>query len=185
MESIDKKNSDFEISLKKLDARIENLKAQYNLFFSGELSIPPEKERENMEKEIRNILSKDLKSSKLSFLTQNVSSKFTLYNNMWLKRLNQIELGLVQRKRKTPSYDNNIKKTPTREKSLNISLNDEKTFDNFFDNYDSILKQNKLKTKKSKDDMINSLKYKLISENLIDANVKLSFSKGKIKIKIK
>ena len=185
MDTLDKKTNELEVLVKNVDSRIESLKVQYNLFFSGELNIPPEKERENLEKAIRNILSKDLKSSKISFLMQNISSKFTLYNNMWLKKLNQIEVGIIKRKKITPLYENNIQKPITKERNLKVSLNDEESFEKFFNNYDSIIKQNKLKSKKSKDDMINSLKYKLISENLIDANIKLSFLKGKIKIKIK
>ena len=86
---------ELEQSILKLDQRIENLKIDFNLFFSGEVSIPPEKERGSIENQIRKLSNEEQKSAKINLLIQNISSKFALYNNMWLKRLHEIEVGIV------------------------------------------------------------------------------------------
>jgi len=184
MESIRERQRKFEALIHKTEGRIEALKTEYNLFFSGEVKIPPEKERVNIEKVIRDIQSKDLRSGKLDFLLQNLSSRFYLYNNMWLKKLNQLELGTLKRPSKTPKYD---KKIPSKDVSKNstVSLNNEGSFESLYSDYDKMIKKSDKSKGKSKDDLINSIKLKMISANIIDANINLSFIDGKVRIKIK
>ncbi len=176
-----------ENSIQELDRRIENLKAQFNLFFAGELRIPPEKERDEIEKKIRRILSYSEKSSRIKLLTQNLSSKFSLYNNMWLKKLNEIELGIVfikKQKIMKTGYSNIGGKplySQIKENSVQVSLNDEDSFERFFDLFNKISLE-KLKNKEEKEKIINSLKSQMIFENRIDTKVKLQLKQGKIKI---
>ena len=54
----------------------------------------------------------------------------------------------------------------------------------FFDNYSGMLSTNAQKSL-NKDKIINSVKSKLITENMVDAQVNLSLKDGKVKIKIK
>lgn len=184
MESIRERQRKFEAVIHKTEGRIEALKTEYNLFFSGEVKIPPEKERVNIEKVIRDIQSKDLRSGKLDFLLQNLSSRFYLYNNMWLKKLNQLELGTINRPSKKPKFEN---KKPPKDASKNstVSLNNEGSFDSFYSDYDKLIKKSDKSKGKSKEDLINSIKVKMISENIIDAKINLSVINGKVKIKIK
>lgn len=184
MESIKERQSRFEALIHKTEGRIEALKTEYHLFFSGEVKTPPEKERVNIEKVIRNVQSKDLRSGKLDFLLQNLSSRFYLYNNMWLKKLNQLELGTIKRPSKTPKYEN---KAPAKDanKNTTVSLNNEGSFESFYSNYDKMIKKNDKNKGKSKEDLINSIKLKMISENIIDAKINLSVINGIVKIKIK
>lgn len=178
-----------ELLVQEINRRIEDLKVQFNLFFTGELRIPPEKERGDLEKRIRNLIYADQKSPRLNLLIQNVSSRWSLYNNMWLKKLNEIETGMhvIQRK-KTAYMDMEEPKAPpkakAKAKTVNVSLNSEESFDKFFDNYVKML-TDKEKTVPDKEQVINSLKSKLITSNVIDAKVNLSLEKGKVKIKIK
>lgn len=178
-----------ELLVQEINRRIEDLKVQFNLFFTGELRIPPEKERGDLEKRIRNLIYADQKSPRLNLLIQNVSSRWSLYNNMWLKKLNEIETGMhvIQRK-KTAYMDMEEPKAPpkakAKAKTVNVSLNSEESFDKFFDNYVKML-TDKEKTVPDKEQVINSLKSKLITSNVIDAKVNLSIEKGKVKIKIK
>ncbi|MCK5221872.1 MAG: hypothetical protein KAR14_09860 [Candidatus Aminicenantes bacterium] len=183
MESIRERQRKFEALIHKTEGRIEALKTEYNLFFAGEVKVPPEKERINIEKVIRDIQSKDLRSGKLDFLLQNLSSRFYLYNNMWLKKLNQLELGTLKRPSKTPKYE---KKAPAKDVSKNstVSLNNEDSFESFYNEYDNMVKGSKGKGK-SKDNLINQIKLKMISENIIDAKITLTIDRGKVKIKIK
>lgn len=183
----DSNNKAIENSIQELDRKTENLKAQFNLFFAGELRIPPEKERDEIEKKIRRILSYAEKSSRIKLLTQNLSSKFSLYNNMWLKKLNEIELGLVFIKKQKilntgylstggkPLY------SQIKEHSVEVSLNNEDSFERFFDLFNKISLE-KLKSQKEKEKIINSLKSQMIFENRIDTKVKLQLKQGKIKI---
>ncbi|MEN8223434.1 MAG: hypothetical protein ABFR36_09270 [Acidobacteriota bacterium] len=185
MESIREKQKRIEDQIRKTEARIEVLKTDFNLFFSGELNIPPEKERKNIEKVIREIQSKDLRSGKLDFLLQNLSSRFYLYNNMWLKKLNDLETGKVNRPSKTPKYEMKEKPDAPASKDSSVSLNKESSFESFYDEYDKMVKKSKKGKGKSKDDLINTIKLKMISENIIDANINLTVNKGKVQIKIK
>ncbi|NIM16616.1 MAG: hypothetical protein GTO45_31935 [Candidatus Aminicenantes bacterium] len=174
-----------ELLVQDISQRIEDLKIQFNLFFTGEIRVPPEKERGDLEKRIRNLIYAEQKSPRLSLLIQNVSSRFSLYNNMWLKKLNEIETGVSVIKRKPTAYMEEPKAPPkSKTKTVNVSLNSEESFEKFFDNYVQLL-GNKAKTVPDKEQVINSLKSKLITSNVIDAKVSLSIEKGKVKIKIK
>ena len=185
MESIKERQRKIEDQIRKTEGRIEALKTDYNLFFTGELNIPPEMERKNIEKVIRDIQSKDLRSGKLDFLLQNLSSRFYLYNNMWLKKLNQLESGIINRPSKVPKYEMKEQPDAPSSKDSTVSLNKESSFDSFYDDYDKMVKQSKKGKGKSKDDLINTIKLKMISENIIDAKINLTVNKGKVQIKIK
>ncbi len=88
------KKSKAELKIQRLNSRIEQLKIQYTLFFSGEIRLPPEKERETVENSIRKILESEYKSPRMNLLVQNLASSFSLYNNMWLKKMNELETGV-------------------------------------------------------------------------------------------
>jgi len=175
-----------EVLIKDMDQRVENLKLKYNLFFSGETRIPPEKEREELENRIRNLMSRGHKSPRVNLLIQNLGSRFSLFNNMWLKRLNELETGISIIQRKKTVYIEESKPPPPKVKPIDvdISLNHEESFEKFFNNYSGMLPTNAKKSL-DKEKIINSVKSKLITENMVDAQVNLSLKDGKVKIKIK
>jgi hypothetical protein len=176
--------SDTEKKIRDVEKRIENLKIQFNLFFSGELDIPPETEREAVEKLVRKMLYSGHKAARLNLLTQNVSSRFALYNNMWLKKLNELETGVITIKRKrTSSAEEPSKSWNT--KIYGISLNNEDSFDNLFRKYVSLFPKASSQNQLNKENLIRSIKTKMISTNLVDAKVAISVSQGKLKIRIK
>ncbi len=179
------KNRKTEELIKRIEGRIEALKTEYNLFFCGEINIPPEKERVKIEKIIRDMQSKDIRSGKLNFLIQNISSRFYLYNNLWLKKLNQLESGLVKRPKKFPTAESIKSQTKETIKNSNVSLNSEDSFEEFYSNYDKLMKENNNGKGKDKEELINSIKLKMISENIIDANIDMTIKKGKMQIRIK
>jgi len=176
-----------ELLIQDIEQRIDNLKVQFNLFFSGEIRVPPEKERENLEKKVRNIMHSGQKSARAALLMQNISSHFSLYNNMWMKRLNEIETGVSPIKRKRPVYEEiEEPKAPPpppkpKSKTIRISLNRKNSFERFFNNYAKMSTY----TPADKEQVINSIKTKLITANLVDAQVTLTLVKGKVKLKIK
>ena len=180
------KKDNTEQLLTMLEKRLENLKTQYNLFFAGEIRIPPEGDRESLEKSVRNLLYAPQKSGRNGLLIQNLTSKFALYNNMWKKKLNEVETGMMIIKKKPSAYmeDQAPKKKKTPEVALDISLNREDSFDKFYESYSKLLKKDS-SNEAQKEKVINSLKTKLITKNLIDAKISLSVSDGKLKLKIK
>jgi hypothetical protein len=175
-----------ELLVQDMNQRVENLTVKFNLFFSGETRVPPEKEREELENRIRNLMSKGHKSARVNLLIQNLGSRFSLYNNMWLKRLNELETGISIIKRKKTAYMEEPKPPPPKVKPINvdISLNHEESFEKFFENYSRMLSSNAKKSL-DKEKIINSVKTKLITENMVDAQVNLSLRGGKVKIRIK
>ncbi len=187
--SIGSKQDNLERLLMNLHGRIESLKTQFNLYFAGELRVPPEKEREDLEKIVRDVTYSSPKSPRTTLLVQNVASKFSLYNNMWKKRLNEIESGMIMLKKKPTAYMEDIdepkkKKKKIKPETLDLSLNREDSFDKFYDRYSKLLDKDP-GDDKQREKVINSLKTKMISQNLIDAHVSLSVSEGKLKLKIK
>lgn len=175
-----------ELLIQDINQRVENLKVQFTLFFSGEIRVPPDKEREELETRIRNLMSKGYKSPRVNLLIQNLGSRFSLYNNTWLKRLNELETGISVIKRKKTAYMGEPKEPPLKIEPIDvdISLNHEESFEKFFDNYSRMLSSNDKKSI-NKDKIINSIKTKLITENMVDARVNLSVKAGKVRIKIK
>ncbi len=185
MKSLREKQRRVEDIIRKTENQIESLKTEYNLFFSGEIKVPPEQERINTEKIIRDLQSKDLKSSKLAFLIQNLSSRFYLYNNLWLKKLNQLESGVINRPSKTTKNNNAPSVVQDVIKTSKVSLNNEDSFESFYSEYEKMVKKSKKGQGKPKESLINSIKLKMISENIIDADINLAFVKNKVQIKIK
>lgn len=173
-----------EMVIQDITQRVERLQVEFNLYFQGELRVPPEKERSELEKKIRNLLYTGKKGARLNLLIQNLSSRFSVYNNMWLKRMNEIETGVAKIQRKKVAYMEQEKARKPKGASVNVSLNSEDSFDQLFDQYTSLVAK-KAKTPPDKDKVINSIKAKMISSNVIDAKVNLSIVKGKLKIKIK
>ncbi len=185
MESKKEQETRVEQELLKIDSKIESLKIQYNLFFSGEINVPPEMEREKLGKVIRKLLNTELKSARVNLLSQNISSKFNLYNNMWKKKLNQLESGeLLRPSNKRPSFFSKDDFMANNKKAeIAISLNREETFENLYKTYSAM---NKIRGKNDDgEDLINKIKLKLISENIVDAKIELRNNSGKVKIKIK
>lgn len=187
-ERIESPDDKIEKFILTIDAKIESLKTQFNLYFSGELRVPPESDREDLEKMIRDILFSPHKSPRAKLLIQNLTSKFSLYNNMWKKRLNELESGVATLTRKKPIYEEKEEPEPVSvtipEETFDISLNREESFDTFYNKYNQLLKKDN-GDESQKEKIINSLKAKLIGQNLIDARVSLAIDSGKLKLKIK
>ncbi len=176
-----KKDSEVEQKLHRIEAEIERLKIDFNLFFTGELRVPPEQEREKVEKEIRQLLYAEVKSPRLNLMIQNLSSRFSVYNNMWLKKLHDVEAGVLIIRRKASAFmaSGNARV----EHSMDVSLNREDSFEKLYTKYSELM-TDKQKIA-SRDELVNRLKTTLISNNLVDASIKLSVDQGKVKIKIK
>jgi hypothetical protein len=171
-----------------LERKIDDLKAKYILFFAGESKQPPEQEREYCEKAIRNLIYGGAKTAKMSMIIQNLAARFSLYNNLWLKQLNESESGISrQQKKKAAQSPSQPQAQPKKDKAhqeVLLNLNDEDSFENLFSAYQQLLPKNS-KAARDKDAIINSMKTKMLTHNLVEARVSLSFQNNKLSIIIK
>jgi hypothetical protein len=173
-----------------LERKIDDLKAKYILFFSGEAKKPPEQERDDTEKAVRNLIYGGAKTAKMSMIIQNLASRFSLYNNLWLKQLNELESGVSRQQKKKsalaqaqPKPQPQPKKENTSQEIL-LSLNDEGSFDKLVAAYRQLLPQNH-NAAQDKDSIINSIKSKMLTHNLVEAKVSVSLQNGKLRIALK
>jgi hypothetical protein len=175
-----------------LERKIDDLKAKYILFFSGEAKKPPEQERDDTEKAVRNLIYGGAKTAKMSMIIQNLAARFSLYNNLWLKQLNEMESGVSRQQKKKsaasqaqtkPQPQPQQKKEKTSQEIL-LSLNDEGSFEKLVAAYRQLLPQNHNATQ-DKDSIINSIKSKMLTHNLVEARVSVALQNGKLRITLK
>jgi hypothetical protein len=177
-----------------LERKIDELKSKYILFFAGESKQPPEPEREECEKAIRKLIYGGAKTAKMSMIIQNLAARFSLYNNLWLKQLNESESGIskLQKKKETVLPPQAKVKPQSQaqphqsksQKDIHLSLNDENSFEKMFAAYLQMLPKNS-KTAQDKDKVINSMKAKMLTHNLVEAEVSISLQNSKLSIVIK
>lgn len=167
-----------------LEKKIDDLKADYILFFNGDTRQPPEKKREDLEKAIRRLIYGGSKSAKMEMIIQNVAQRFSLYNNMWLKKLNELEIGtpLTRAQKAAAPAPKPGHEKETRE--LYLTLNDEGTFERFAAVYREMLPESG-GSEKERDQIIENIKTKMLTHNLVEARVTFSRQKGKLSIRIK
>jgi hypothetical protein len=170
-----------------LERKIDDLKSKYILFFAGESKVPPEQERTDCEKAIRNLIYGGAKTAKISMIIQNLAARFSLYNNLWLKQLNEMESGisrLQKKKNAAPPPQSKPQTQLKKEKTYQevyLSLNDENSFENLFAAYLQLLPKNS-KAIQDKDSIINKMKTKMLTNNLVETKAKVVFFNGKLSI---
>ncbi|HDP95889.1 MAG TPA: hypothetical protein ENN40_11105 [Candidatus Aminicenantes bacterium] len=172
--------------IRAIESRIENLKIHYNQFFAGEITAPPEKERETIEMLIRRLLSEEHRSPRINLLVQNLASRFNLFNNRWLKQLHELEVDYHPQKRqseRSAAGGKTISPT-TKFQEIDVSLNREDSFEQLFNSYRNMT-LNPAISLEAKEKWINSLKAKMISANLVDAKISIAREEGKLKVRVK
>jgi len=166
-----------------LEKKIDDLKADYVLFFNGETKMPPEKKREDLEKAVRKMIYGGSKTARMDLIIQNLAQRFSLYNNMWLKKLNEMEFGTPAQQKKKRSLPA-APKVDKQQREIYLTLNDEETFERFAAVYREMLPENG-KTSRERDTLIESIKAKMLTNNLVEARVTFSMQNGKLSIRIK
>jgi hypothetical protein len=167
-----------------LERKIDELKSKYILFFAGELKQPPEKERDYIEGAVRKLVYSGAKTARIDMIIQNLASRFSLYNNLWLKKLNELESGVQVIKKKTAHPP---APPPRREKELleiSLNLNDEESFERLYEAYREMHPEG-ARMDREKDRIIGSIKAKMLTYNLVEAKVSVALQKGKLSIKLK
>jgi hypothetical protein len=170
-----------------LEKKIDDLKAEYLLFFNGETKLPPEKKREDLEKAVRKLIYGGAKTARLDMIIQNLASRFSLYNNLWLKKLNELESGVstIQKKKSFQPAPAPPKKDKDKEqREIYLTLNDETTFERLVAAYRELL-PNGQNADKDRVRIIETMKTKMLTHNLVEARVTFAVQKGKLSIRIK
>lgn len=182
----EKQKNAVESHIHSLEARIEKLKVEYNQFFAGEIQTPPEKERESLETQVRRLLNQEHRSPRINLLIQNMSARFTLFNNHWLKQLHDLEVDSNPKKRPRgrARQEGGDQDSKSNLHEIRVSLNREDSFEEVFSAYRRMM-VNPSMTSNAKEKWINSLKTKMISANLVDAQISISREEGQLKIRVK
>ncbi len=82
-----------ERALKDLELKLKNLKMEWEFYFTGQRRVPPYKEQENFEKEIKKFKNTSITDNALRFKFNSILSNFLSYKELWAKRVRQIEEG--------------------------------------------------------------------------------------------
>ncbi|MCX6556199.1 MAG: hypothetical protein NTW95_02015 [Candidatus Aminicenantes bacterium] len=184
-----------ETEVAALERKIDDLKSKYILFFAGETKQPPEQEREGCEKAIRKLIYGGAKTARMSMIIQNLAARFNLYNNLWLKQLNESESGVSKQQKKKeaappPAKPRTQPQAPAQPekakaaKAIHLSLNDEDSFEKLYAAYVQLLPKNS-KAIPDKEKVINSMKAKMVTNNLVETEVSISLKNDKPSIVIK
>ena len=175
--------SSIEGKIMELSRRLEDLVMQFNLYFSGEIRVPPEQERESLAASIRNLQSSSPGNAAGSLLMQNLNSRFALYNNMWLKKMHDLEVGLPLRpqSKATPA---SAKPQPPPGKGIVFDLSNPDTFQDIYRKYSELMTQNNQKVISDKA-LSTALANRMKDAHVDKASVSLSFENGKLKIRLR
>lgn len=88
---------DVRAELDKLEAKIADLKVQFEQYFSGIHPFPPDKLHAEVKRTIRHLLSAPFKNSEMSFRLRSLESRYRTYNTYFERVLRQREEGSYQR----------------------------------------------------------------------------------------
>ncbi len=171
--------------LNELSRKLEDLIMQFNLYFSGELRVPPELDREALASSIRNLQSSHPANASGAFMMQNLNSRFALYNNMWLKKMHDIEVGLPLRPKDIKPVPPPAAKAPKAPaKTSVLDLDNPESFHEIYTQYRSLMTQNNQKII-SDQALATALANRMKEAQVQKASVSLSFENGKLKIRLR
>lgn len=172
-----------ELMLQALNRHLDRLRTQFNLYFAGELRVPPESDRENLERQIRQLQNSSQRSARLSLLQENLVSQFALYNNMWQKKMADREQG-VNRQEKTPAKPATADRSASTAqlKDIAVDLNQPNSFAPLGRACRDLLGTGSA-TQHEK--MIQLLQQKLAKAGIPQARIMVRMEEGKLRFKVK
>ena len=77
----------------RLDEMVAALRGDYELFFSGDRRIPPERERNEVRLRMRKLEAGHITNTSQKFRFQSLTAKFNAYQRLWDRIMQQIESG--------------------------------------------------------------------------------------------
>ncbi len=89
--------SEFEAKLHDLESRLDRLKSLYDQWFQGLERIPPTRQRERLDRDIREMRKRQPRNTALRFRFQTLYQRYTTLMNYWNRVTRQIEEGTYKR----------------------------------------------------------------------------------------
>ncbi len=91
------KRMDVRAELDRLEAKIADLKVQFEQYFSGIVQFPPDKLHAEVKRDIRHLLAAPFKNSEMTFRLRSLESRYRTYNTYFERVLRQREDGSYRR----------------------------------------------------------------------------------------
>jgi hypothetical protein len=100
------KGSEFDQEMRKLEAEIKRLEAEYNMFFAGRLPRLPWETRARVEAMVKRYDRMNLRNTAEQFRFQTLQAKFQAFVDLWERQLKAKEEGRpVRGRRPAPAAD--------------------------------------------------------------------------------
>ncbi len=81
----------------QLDMKINQLRIEYDQYFSAITRIPPFKLQDEIKRIIRMYSTRKIQNTALNFRYKNLVGKFSTFESMWQRHMRQIEEGTLKR----------------------------------------------------------------------------------------
>ena len=132
---------------------------------------------------IRTLQNSSPGNATASLLMQNLNSRFALYNNMWLKKMHDFEVGLPLRPQAKAGSEK-VKPPPPQNRGVVMDLKNPDSFQDVYQRYTELMAQNNQKVISDKA-LSTALTNRMKDANVEKASVSLSFENGKLKIRLR
>lgn len=80
-----------------LEKKLTHLRAQYDMYFLGEMRAPPSREHETFKKRMDDVRKQFVNQTAARFRLQSLEAKFHSYERLWARNLEEIERGVFRR----------------------------------------------------------------------------------------
>lgn len=130
---------DVRVELSKLDGLLGELKVQYEQFFLGIISLPPDRLHFSVKQLIKKLKGSPFKSSAMRFQLRSLENRYNSYNTYWQRVLRERENGTYSR----DVFKAELRKRLAQEEALSNSAKGqaEKGFVNLYNSYKSAIEQ--------------------------------------------
>jgi len=91
------KKAEFEAYVKDMGTRLDKLKALFDQYFQGFERIPPMRQREKFQRELRQLMREQPRNTAAKFQYQTLRQRYTTLSTYWDRILRQIEEGTYHR----------------------------------------------------------------------------------------
>ncbi|MBX7138018.1 MAG: hypothetical protein K1X83_08550 [Oligoflexia bacterium] len=88
---------DLRAELDAIEARLAELKMQYEQYFSGVLPLPPDRLHTEVKRTLRNLMKAPFRNSAINYRLRAIDGRYQTFNTYWQRVLKQREEGTYSR----------------------------------------------------------------------------------------
>jgi hypothetical protein len=88
-----------------LEEILRKLKSQYDQFFAGSRNLPPVEERKRFDRAMRELAKGRIRDNAVRFRYNNLLNKWTMYQELWNRRMREKEEGPLQYQRRVEALE--------------------------------------------------------------------------------